>query len=222
MPEVQAATVLASEPAGAGYHLVVAEAHVPHGALPGQWGAFHTDIPNPEKPGQTLRRAWSFAEIGETRFRLLVALVGPATRWLASRVPGDALPFTGPWGSRFRLDDGTGPVGFFAAGSGISPIASMIDACVARGRPARLAWETTAPSMLDRVAGWRAAGVEVEVGVRLSPRPDGAPWWLAGDGARLDEVEPLFCPPPERIERFYTPKPASASASSQAAPGART
>lgn len=211
MAEIHVATVLSSEPAGPGFHMVVAETAAAFSALPGQWGAFHTDLPNPEKQGQTLRRAWSFAEIGATRFRLLVATVGPATRWLATRVPGDSLPFTGPWGSRFRLDDGVGPAGFFAAGSGISPIGTMVDACIARGRSARLMWDTPAPSMLDRVAGWKAAGVQVEIGSRLSPRPDDATWWLAGDGARLDEVEPLFSPTPERIERFYTPAPASVS-----------
>lgn len=210
MAEIHAATVVSSEPAGPGFHMVVAEAHASLTALPGQWGAFHTDIPNPEKPGQTLRRAWSFAEISESRFRLFVATVGPATRWLASRAPGDSLPFTGPWGSRFRLDDGDGPVGFFAAGSGISPIGAMVDACLSRGRPVRLLWETPTVSMVRRIDAWKAAGVQVEVGARLSPRPDDATWWLAGDGARLDEVEGLFCPPPERVERFYTPKPAPA------------
>lgn len=209
MAEIHTATVLSSEPAGPGFHMVVANAHAPLAALPGQWGAFHTDIPNPEKPGQTLRRAWSFAEIGETRFRLFVATVGPATRWLAARKPGDALPFTGPWGSRFRLDDGVGPVGFFAAGSGISPIGAMVDSCIARGRPARLLWETPVASMLERVDAWKAAGVRVDISPQLSPRPDDATWWLAGDGARLDEVESLFSPTPERIERFYTPPPPS-------------
>jgi NAD(P)H-flavin reductase len=205
MPEIKTATVLTSEPAGPGFHTLVAEAHAPLAALPGQWGAFHTEIPNPEKPGQTLRRAWSFAQIGETRFRLFVATVGPATRWLAARKPGDSLPFTGPWGSRFRLDDGVGPAGFFAAGSGISPIGAMVDACIARGRPARLLWETAFPTMPERIAAWRAAGVDVEVGSLL--RPVGPEtWWFAGDGARLDEV--VGDAPAERIERFYTPRPA--------------
>ena len=212
MAEILHATVVSSEPAGPGFHMVVAEADGPMTALPGQWGAFHTDVSNPEKPGQTLRRAWSFAEIGATRFRLFVATVGPGTRWLATRKPGDTLPFTGPWGSRFRLDDGDGPVGFFAAGSGISPLGAMVDACIARGRPARLLWETPTSSMLDRVAAWEAAGVPVEIAPRLHPRPDDATWWLAGDGARLEEVERLFSTTPERIERFYTPRPAAPEA----------
>jgi hypothetical protein len=208
--DLRTATVLDSEPAGPGFHALLAETPDALGALAGQWAAFHTQLPNPDKPGQTLRRAWSFAEIGERQFRLYVAVVGPCTRWLADRVPGDVLPFTGPWGSRFRLDDAPGPAGFFAAGSGISPVAAMVDACVAQGRSARLDWEidVVPASMAARIAGWRAAGVGVRVAPSLAPEPGAATWWLAGDGARLDELEPLFSPPPERIERFYTPRPA--------------
>lgn len=204
MSEIKLATIVESEAAGPGFHTIVALAQEPLGALPGQWGAFHTDLPNPEKLGQNLRRAWSFAEIADRRFRLLVAIVGPCTRWLATRQVGDTLPFTGPWGSRFRLDDGQGPAGFFAVGSGISPISAMVDACVQRGRPARLLWETPSPSLLERVEGWRAAGVEVTIGTSL--RPEGQEsWWFAGDGPRIDEVAGEA--PPERIERFYTPRP---------------
>lgn len=209
MSEVQSATVVASEPAGAGFHTLLAEAHAPLDALPGQWGAFHTDVPNPAKPGHTLRRAWSFAEIGAARFRLFVATVGPCTEWLATQTAGATLRFTGPWGARFRLDDGDGPVGLFAAGSGIAPIGAMVDACVARGRPVHLLWETPSPAMPDRLAAWKERGVRVEVGVRLTPT-DGALWWFAGDGARLDEV--VGAAPPERVERFYTPRPPSVGA----------
>ncbi len=203
MPEVKLATIVSSEAVG-GYQLVVAEAAT--GALPGQWGAFWTELPNPAKPGEVLKRAWSFAEIGDTQFTLLVARVGPGTEWLAARQPGDSLRYTGPWGSRFRLDEGTGPVSFFAAGSGISPIGAMVDACVARGRAARLLWETTTPAMPARLDRWRAAGVQVEVGPRLDPSGPG-PWWFAGEGVRLDEV--VGDTPPERVERFFTPRPAT-------------
>lgn len=205
MPELKSATVLSSESLGS-FHMVVAEAAT--GALPGQWGAFWTDIPNPAKPGEVLKRAWSFAEIGPTWFRLFVACVGPGTEWLATRRPGDTLRYTGPWGSRFLLDDGDAPVAFFAAGSGISPIGTMVDASVARGRPARVLWETPTPAMPERLDRWRAAGVRVEVGPRLQPTGPG-PWWFAGDGARLDEV--VGDTPAERVERFYTPRPTVAA-----------
>ncbi|MFZ5478172.1 MAG: hypothetical protein ACOZNI_15505 [Myxococcota bacterium] len=205
MSEAKTATVVSVE-ALPGYLTLVAEAST--GALPGQWGAFWTDLPNPVKPGEVLKRAWSFAEIGEARFRLFVATVGPGTEWLATRRPGDGLKFTGPWGSRFRLDDGDGLAAFYAAGSGISPVGAMVDACVARGRPARLFWETAAPAMHDRLERWRAAGVEVVVGSRLVPAGPGT-WWFAGDGARLDAV--VGDAPPERVERFHTPRPAVAA-----------
>ncbi|MCK6521386.1 FAD-dependent oxidoreductase [Myxococcota bacterium] len=204
MSEIKQATVVLSEAAGPGFHTIVADAEAPLDAAPGQWGAFHTELPNPEKPGQNLRRAWSFSELDGRRFRLFVATVGPCTRWLADRRPGDPLPFTGPWGARFRLDERDGPAAFFAVGSGISPVAAMIDACVARGRPARLLWETSAPSMGARLAAWRAAGVEVQVGPELEPSGPGL-WWFAGDGPRLDQV--VGDAPPERVERFYTPRP---------------
>ncbi len=208
MPEIKTATVVSVE-ALPGFFTLVAEAHAPLGALPGQWGAFHTEVPNPAKPGEVLRRAWSFAEIGETRFRLFVATVGAGTGWLAGRRVGDTLKLTGPWGSRFRLDDGDGLAAFYAAGSGISPVAAMVDACVARRRPVRLLWETPTPAFHDRLDRWRAAGVEVAVGARLDPAGPGT-WWFAGDGARLDEV--VGDAPPERVERFYTPKPATVAA----------
>lgn len=210
MPEIRSATVLESEPAGPGFHRILAEVEGPLGAVPGQWAAVHTTLPNPMKPGEVLRRAWSFAELhGPARFGLFVAVVGPATAWLSERTAGEALRFTGPWGSRFRLDDEAGPATFFASGSGISPIGALVDTALARGRPCRLLWERPTPMLESRLGAWEAAGVAVEVGPRLSVRPDGASWWLAGDGLRIDEVLAVVEAPPERVERFYTPRAAS-------------
>lgn len=205
MTEIRPARVLRSAAAGDGFWTVEAVAETDVGALPGQWGAFHTDLPNPLKPGQTLRRAWSFARVEGPRFELFVAVVGTCTRWLVERRPGDGLPFTGPWGSRFLLD-GDDAVGFYAAGSGISAVATMVDAAVRAGRPVCFAWDLT--SGLDgRVAGWRAAGVDVRLGVH-SVDEAGRRWWYAGDGARLDAVLAGRDVPPNRVERFYTPRPA--------------
>jgi NAD(P)H-flavin reductase len=204
MAELRHAQVLRSEATGDGLWIVEAVAESDLGALPGQWGAFHTDLPNPLKPGQNLRRAWSFARLDGARFELLVAVVGPCTRWLAARRPGDALPFTGPWGTRFALD-GDDAVGFYAAGSGISAVATMVDAAVRAGRPVRLAWDRRA-GLERRIADWRAAGVEVELG---ADRVDESArrWWYAGDGERLDAVLAGREVPLHRVERFYTPRP---------------
>jgi ferredoxin-NADP reductase len=208
--EIHSATIVESEPAGPGFHTVVGELAAPVAVVAGQWGAFHTGVPNPVKVGEVPRRAWSFAEIDGCRFRLLVALVGPGTTWLSERRPGDELRFSGPWGTRFRLDEGVAPASFFASGSGIAPIGAMVDACIAAGRPARLLWETSARSLHDRIAGWRRAGVAVDIAPRLEPDGDGT-WWFAGDGPRLDEV--VGDAPPERVERFYTPAPKAGAAS---------
>ncbi len=210
MPEIKQALILESAPAGPGYHALLADAETDLGALPGQWAAFHTDLPNAQKPGDVLRRAWSFAELsGPRRFRLFVAVVGPCTRWLAASAPGERLRFTGPWGSRFRLDEDPGPATFFAVGSGISPIGAMVDAALAAGRACRLLWERPTPMLEEKLGAWEAAGAQVQVGARLEPRPDGARWWLAGDGPRIDEVLTIIDAPPERVERFYTPRGAA-------------
>jgi NAD(P)H-flavin reductase len=205
MAELHHARVLRSEAAGDGLWTVEAVAEADVGALPGQWGAFHTDLPNPAKPGQTLRRAWSFLRVDGSQFELLVAVVGTGTRWLAERRPGDALPFTGPWGSRFVLD-GDDAVGFYAAGSGVSAVATMVDAAVSAGRPVRFVWDRTS-GLEHRLAAWRAAGVEVELGA-TEVQEASRRWWYAGDGERLDAVLAGRDVPATRVERFYTPRPA--------------
>ncbi|MFZ5480791.1 MAG: hypothetical protein ACOZNI_28785 [Myxococcota bacterium] len=207
MPEIRHATVLESTPLGPGYHTFVLESETPLGARPGQWAAFWSDIPNPAKPGEPYKRAWSFTELdGDRRFRLLVATVGLCTRWLVEQPVGARIRFTGPWGSRFLLDEGDAPASFFATGSGISPVGALVDACVARGRKARLYWETSEVPIRARVARWRSAGVEVDVAPRLDPEGDGT-WWLAGDGGRIDEVVPRLGGT-AIVERFFTPRPA--------------
>lgn len=205
MSEVHRARVLRSEAVGDGLWMVEAVAESDVLASPGQWGAFHTDLPNPAKEGQTLRRAWSFARVDGRHFDLVVAVVGTCTRWLGERRPGDGLSFTGPWGSRFVLD-GDDPVGFYAAGSGISAVAMMVDAAVRANRPVRFAWDRRV-GLEGRIAAWRSAGVEVELGA-IAVEEGSRRWWYAGDGERVDSVLAGRDVPPTRVERFYTPRPA--------------
>lgn len=210
MAEVKQARVLASEPlAGGLHHLVCAGENTLDGRA-GQWLAVATDVPHPEKPGDVLRRAWSLAAVRDERFELLVAVVGPGTRYLASRRAGDTLRFTGPWGTKFTLDEGTHPVGLYATGSGISPTGALADAALAAGRQVALWWDTVeVPGVLaTRIEGWRAAGAVVVTGPGARPRGfnlPGAAWWLAGDFARLEPLAATLAPQAHsvRVERFY-------------------
>jgi ferredoxin-NADP reductase len=180
-------------------------------AKAGQYVVIHSDVPNPEKPGQVLKRAWSFARFFEDgTFDLLFARVAATSGWLAGRAPGDTVRFTGPWG-RFLLDDGAGPVACFATDTAISPVGAIVDAALATGRPVRLWWQTAEDWLPERIAAWRDAGVDVIVGASLAVESDpAARWFLAGNGAAIEaQTERLGSVPPERIqvERFFTPRP---------------
>ncbi|MDP2311948.1 MAG: hypothetical protein Q8P41_03520 [Pseudomonadota bacterium] len=180
-------------------------------AKPGQYVVIHSDVPNPEKPGQVLKRAWSFARFAaDGSFELLFARVAATSGWLAERVPGDTFRFTGPWG-RFLLDEGTSPVACFATDTAISPVGALVDAALAAGRPVRLWWQTEQDWLPERIVAWRAAGAVVEVGPDVTPEPDpDARWFLAGDGAAIERMTALLgSVPAERVhvERFFTPRP---------------
>ncbi len=210
MAEPKYARVLASEPLAGGLHHLLCEAEGPLGGRAGQWLAIATEIPNPEKPGDVLRRAWSLAAIDGQRFELLVAVVGACTSWLATRRAGDTLRYTGPWGTKFTLDEGAHPVGLYATGSGISPIAALADAALLAGRPVALWWDTPeVPGLLARrIEGWRAAGAVVVAGLGAQPwdyNQLGAAWWLAGDFARLELAASALAPHAHsvRVERFH-------------------
>lgn len=211
MADVKRALVASLEDLGQGYVSLRLVTPEPHGAAAGQYLILHTDLPNPDKPGQVLKRAYSFAGLpAPDRFELTVATPGPTSRWLAARQPGDTLGYSGPWGSRFLLA-GEGEVAFFATGSGLSPVGALLDAALAAGRPARLWWQTAHAYQPERLARWRTAGVQIEVGPALSPSQHEADWFLAGDGAEIERVQALLAGLPServRVERFFTPRPA--------------
>lgn len=209
MAEVKFARVLAAEPMAGGLHHLVCEAESPLNGRAGQWLAVATEVPHPLKPGDVLRRAWSLAAIQGDRFELIVAVVGDCTAWLAARQAGDRISFTGPWGTKFLLDEGTHPVGLFATGSGISPIAALADAALSAGRPVALWWDTAEvpPRVAQRIAAWRIAGAQVVAGPGITPTTHtNAAWWLAGDAARLEPIAAAVAPHAvgaPRVERFY-------------------
>lgn len=199
MSEARLAQVRATRRDGA-YLDVELEVGSPPSFRAGQWLAVHTALPHPDKPGQTLKRAWSIAQAEGSCWRLFVAVVGPASTWLAARRPGELLRFTGPWGTRFGLDEGEEPVGLYAIGSGISPIGALADHALRQGRAVRLRWETPHEALKERLRAWAAAGVELEVGPHPAAPEADRPWWFAGPGPRVDEL--CGDAPISRIERF--------------------
>ncbi len=156
-----------------------------------------TDLPNPEKPGEVIKRAWSLAELPDPAdpcaFTLRIEVCGEASRWLAGRSPGDILLFSGPWGRKFRFFDGDrGPVHLVAAGTGLSPIGTLAAEWLRdeRARDAiSLWWQTDRPYRLEDL---EALAADERFGVRVGaealaqvPLDPAALYFLAGDGALL-------------------------------------
>lgn len=83
-----------------------------------------------------LRRAFSVHDVSRTdrgtRIELLVKVVGPGTRALAARRPGETLSVLGPLGRAF-LPVERGPVALVAGGVGSAPLRLLGRELVARG-----------------------------------------------------------------------------------------
>ncbi len=156
-----------------------------------------TDLPNPEKPGEVIKRAWSLAELPDPAdpcaFTVRVDVCGEASRWLAGRSPGDPLLFSGPWGRKFRFfEEDRGPVHLVATGTGLSPIGTL---AAERLRDAQapgsvsLWWQTDRPYRLgdlEALAADERFGVCVGSGALAQvPIEPEALYFLAGDGALL-------------------------------------
>jgi dihydroorotate dehydrogenase electron transfer subunit len=105
-------------------------------ARPGQFVAFAVGGP---ASGLLLRRAFSIARIGPAgTVEVVVAPVGPGTRWLTSRVAGDRVDIVGPLGRPFPLpvaaDDGSGPRALLVGGGyGSAPLFALAAALRERG-----------------------------------------------------------------------------------------
>jgi len=83
-----------------------------------------------------LRRAFSVHDVSRTdrgtRIELLVKVVGPGTRALAARRPGETMSVLGPLGRAF-LPAERGPVALVAGGVGSAPLLLLGRALAARG-----------------------------------------------------------------------------------------
>ena len=105
-------------------------------ARPGQFVAFAVGGP---ASGLLLRRAFSIARIGPAgTIEVVVAPVGPGTRWLTQRVAGDRVDIVGPLGRPFPLpvpaERGQGPRALLVGGGyGAAPLFALAGALHSRG-----------------------------------------------------------------------------------------
>jgi dihydroorotate dehydrogenase electron transfer subunit len=105
-------------------------------ARPGQFVAFAVGGPT---SGLMLRRSFSIARVGPAgTIEVVVAPVGPGTRWLTARVAGDRVDITGPLGRPFPLPvaaaPGHGPRALLVGGGyGSAPLFALAAALRQRG-----------------------------------------------------------------------------------------
>ena len=105
-------------------------------ARPGQFVAFGVGGPT---SGLMLRRSFSIARVGPAgTIEVVVAPVGPGTRWLTARVAGDRVDITGPLGRPFPLpvaaEPGHGPRALLVGGGyGSAPLFALATALRQRG-----------------------------------------------------------------------------------------
>jgi len=81
---------------------------------PGQFFEIKTDV-------RFLRRAFSIADMHDGGLRLIIRVVGPGTKWLATLKPGTFLNLLGPLGQGVKLPQ-EGPVMLLGGGVGIAPL----------------------------------------------------------------------------------------------------
>ena len=200
MAKTSWATVNRSVPLGDGVSRVFCTAELDFNHVAGNYVILRSDIPNPEKPGEPLKRAYSISNPPDANdprgFHFTVSRVGPVSDWLIGRSAGDRIEFSGPWGKKFRAlpEDAPGPVHLVATGTGFSPIGAMaLDRCAHGRNRVGVWWQTDEaydPMALDELA--KSERFEVTVGpdaLDAVPVDVGALYFLAGDGALLIPLE---------------------------------
>jgi NAD(P)H-flavin reductase len=134
-------------------------------------------LPEP-RPGQFVM-AWapgvgeapiSLSGIGHGRLDLTIRVAAETTRALCQVEPGDIIGLRGPYGTAWHLHElATRPVVVVAGGIGLPPLRPAVRALVHRGHhQVHLLVGARDPSTIlypAQLAGWRAAGVQVEVTV---------------------------------------------------------
>lgn len=196
MAKTKWATVTGYEDLGGDVHRLHCRADEPLGHVAGNYVILRSTLSHPSKPGDVLKRAFSISSAPDPsdplRFCFTVLSVGPTSAWLTQRREGDRLEFSGPWGKKFRAQDGDvdGPVHLFATGTGFSPIGAMaVDRRGAGSAPICLWWQTEHHYDADILAALRAdPRFSVTVGHDVAdtvPADPEALYFLAGDGAAI-------------------------------------
>jgi len=187
-----------------------------------------------ELAGRRLRRCYSMSSAPgidpEIKFTVKRVTGGPASTWFNDQVkPGTRLKVLAPSG-RFTLTEGSGPLLFFAGGSGITPIMSLIKTALSLNRePLRLLYANRdraaiifaaeIEALAERHAGTlqlahhldeEAGFLGAETVERMTEGAEGAEAYLCGPAPFMALVEETLLGlgfPRERIfiERFLSP-----------------
>jgi 3-ketosteroid 9alpha-monooxygenase subunit B len=195
----------------------------------GQFLTFELDL-----AGHKLRRCYSMSSSPgidpEIKFTVKRVAGGPASNWFNDQVgPGTRLRVLAPAG-RFTLGDDLGPLLFFAGGSGITPIMSLIKTALRENRgPMRLLYANRERAAIifaaeiDALAERHAERLQLahhldqeagmlgpEIVKRMVKGAEGAHVYLCGPAPFMNLVEETLLGlgfPRERIliERFLSP-----------------
>lgn len=111
--------------------------------------------------GRVLRRPYSIFSAREGRVSILLREVGPGSRWLAERVPGDRLDVMGPLGRGFTTA-GTDRPALVAGGTGIAPLHFLASSLTGEGRSPRLIWGMEGGDDFGPLPGELAGEVELQ------------------------------------------------------------
>ena len=135
LPKQEKALVLSNQEVMPGTHLIWAEAaQCAAFARPGQFLMVRCD----DSCQRLLRRPLSLHSLIPDAVAILFKVVGPGTRWLAQRRPGDKLELLGPLGNGFRVEPGWQNLLLVAGGLGIAPLAAVASQALVPGRQVTL------------------------------------------------------------------------------------
>jgi dihydroorotate dehydrogenase electron transfer subunit len=104
-------------------------------AVPGQF----VHVLCGDDSSRVLRRPYSIFSVRGDNLMILMKRAGPGSRWLAERVPGEALDVLGPLGRGFA-SGGEGRPALIAGGTGIAPLYFLAGRLAEQGTAARVFW----------------------------------------------------------------------------------